>query len=104
VTRYSQLNKKLKFDKKDLITYMIIFMLFGIIILFYLWHHIGVIRAGYKIEDLKEEKQQLLYEIKKLEIRKNRLLRLQRVDSIAETKLNMVKVKSKDLIIIERIN
>ncbi len=90
-----------KDKNKDLKIYLFIFIFFGIITFFYLWHHINVIRAGYRIEELKKKKVELEKEIIKLTIKKNELERLERVDKIAKEKLKLVKVGNDDIVIVK---
>ncbi len=90
-----------KDKNKDLKIYLFVFIFFGIITFFYLWHHINVIRAGYRIEELKKKKVELEKEIIKLTIKKNELERLERVDKIAKEKLKLVKVGNDDIVIVK---
>jgi cell division protein FtsL len=95
------MTKKEKDKRRDIKIYLLVFIFFGIITFFYLWHHINVIRAGYRIEELKKEKLNLQKEIRKLTIRKNELERLERVDEIAKDKLKLIKVKDSDIVIVK---
>ncbi len=95
------MTKRERDKRRDIKIYLLVFMFFGIITFFYLWHHINVIRAGYRIEELKKEKLLLEKEIRKLTIKKNELERLERVDKIAKDKLKLVKVKDRDIVIVK---
>ena len=78
--------------------------LFSFLTLFYLWHHIDVLRAGYRIEELKREITKRESEIQQLQARKLELMRLERVDSISRDKLKMVKVDPKTVIREEQLD
>lgn len=75
-----------------------LFLIF-LIIIFYIYNHVEIIRLGYKIEILKKEKDELEKEIEKLEIVKTNLLNLENVEKVAKEKLGMVPVSSADIII-----
>ncbi len=95
--------KKDKVEKSEnsFFTYILIIIFFTVSIMFYLWHHIDVIRAGYKIEEIKKEKKALQEEIRQLKIRRSELMRLDRVDEIAKTKLGLVKVRENEIIVVK---
>ena len=98
------MTKKERDKIKDIKIYLLVFIFFGIITFFYLWHHINVVRAGYRIEELKKEKSNLEKEIRRLTIKKNELERLERVDEIAKDKLKLVKIKNEDIVIVKEKN
>lgn len=60
-----------------------------IILTFYIWHLIESIRVGYDASSLILELQDMRQRIEKLETRKAELLALERVERIAEDKLNL---------------
>ncbi len=91
---------KKKSSEDSFFAYIIIILFFAISVMFYLWHHIDVIRAGYRIEEIKKEKKALQEEIRQLKIRKSELMRLDRVDEIARSKLGLVKVREDEIIVI----
>ena len=84
--------------------YLAMVTLFSFLTLFYLWHHIDVLRAGYRIEELKREITKRESEIQQLQARKLELMRLERVDSISRDKLKMVKVDLKTVIREEQLD
>ncbi len=90
-----------KKSENSFFTYIVIIIFFTVSLMFYLWHHIDVIRAGYKIEEIKKEKKALQEEIRQLKIRRSELMRLDRVDEIAKTKLGLVKVRENEIIVVK---
>lgn len=59
-------------------------------LLFYVWQHIQVVRLGYQIEGLREERATMIQEGKALNVKLSRLRSLKRVEKLARRKLGMV--------------
>jgi len=95
------MSKEKKKSDNSFLLYIFYILIFITSLMFYLWHHIDVIRAGYKIEEIKKEKKRLQEEIRQLKIKKSELIRLDRVDQIAKNKLGLVKVKEDEIIVIK---
>ncbi len=95
------MNEKKKNSNDSFLIYLFAIFLFAASIMFYLWHHIDVIRAGYRIEELKNRKKALQEDIRQLKIKKSELIRLDRVDEIAKNKLGLIKVKEDEIIVIK---
>ena len=58
--------------------------------LFYVWQHTRVVRLGYEIERLRQQKAGLVQENKSLRLELGQLRSLRRVEEIARTRLGMV--------------
>ena len=58
-------------------------------LLFYVWQHIQVVRLGYQIEGLREERATMIQEGKALKVKLSRLRSLKRVEQLSRRKLGM---------------
>lgn len=59
-------------------------------LLFYVWQHIQVVRLGYQIEGLREERATMIQEGKALKVKLSRLRSLKRVEQLSRRKLGMI--------------
>ncbi len=88
-----------KSRRKETLNIFIIGIIIVALFLFYLWHHMEGIKLGYKIEQLKKEKEQLKEEIKKLKFEKVNYLGLKRIEKIALEELKLTYPNSDQIII-----
>lgn len=72
-----------------------------IVILFYVWQQIQVVRLGYQIEDLAGERAALIRQQKGLRVEVARLKSLRRVEEIARRQLGLTTPKSGQVVTLE---
>lgn len=68
-------------------------------ILFYVWQHIQVVRLGYQVERLREERAALVQEGRELSLEVGRLSALRRIEAIARDELGMVKPRPGQVVV-----
>jgi len=83
-----------KFGKKEIFLGLLLGIIVTLVLTAYIWHQAESYRLGITTRELESEVQILKKEIQTLEVKKARLLRLERVKKIAEEKLNLTKVKN----------
>lgn len=72
-----------------------------VVILFYVWQHVQVVRLGYQVESLAGERAGLIRQQKELRVEVARLKSLRRVEEIARRQLGLGSPKSGQVIVIE---
>jgi cell division protein FtsL len=72
-----------------------------VVILFYVWQHVQVVRLGYEVEYLAGERAALVQQQKELRLEVARLMSLRRVEEIARGQLGLTSPKSGQVIVIE---
>jgi len=83
-----------KFGKKEIFLGLLLGIIVTLVLTAYIWHQAESYRLGINTRELEAEVQILKKEIQTLEVKKARLLSLERVKKIAEEKLNLTKVKN----------
>jgi hypothetical protein len=68
-----------------------------VLALSYLLPYLGMLRSGYRIEELKKQHQALLIESRQLQVVEAGLRHPQRIDVIARTRLGMAKPEPEQL-------
>ena len=86
--------------KKLLITFILGFIIV-ICVFIYIWEKYEVIKTNQELEALYYNKQKLEQTKKELIIKKDELLAVERIQSIAKEKLKMKDVEAKDMRILE---
>lgn len=76
------------------------FFLTFILLLFYVWQQIQVVRLGYKIESREKEIENLDEENRHLHIRIGELTSLEHIEKVAREKLQMKPANSEAIIIL----
>ncbi len=94
------MRKGINNSSKQFIVLLFITVVLVFFTLFYIWHRLDVTKASYKLHELQVRKKYLEEKIKKLEVRKERLLNLRRVEEIAKNRLKMKKVSPEDIFIV----
>ncbi len=92
--------QRLRDSQKNLFIFIVILITITIFAIFSIWHKLGVVKASYRLHELQVRKKRLQEKIKRLEIRKEKLLNLKRVDEIAKNQLKMRKVTPEDIYIV----
>lgn len=72
-----------------------------VVILFYVWQHIQVVRLGYQVESLMGERAGLLRQQKELRVDVARLKSLRRVEEMARRELGLTSAKPGQVITLE---
>jgi len=72
----------------------------SVILLFYVWQHMQVVRFGYEVESLRKEKQDLVNEYYYLKYRLYEVKNLSRVERIAREDLGMVTPRTDQVVIL----
>lgn len=60
-------------------------------VLFYVWQHIQVVRTGYEIERLRQERAALVQRNREMTLEIGQLTSLRRVEEVARKRLGMVR-------------
>lgn len=72
-----------------------------VVVLFYVWQHVQVVRLGYEVEYLAGERDALIQQQKELRLEVARLMSLRRVEEIARGQLGLTSPKSGQVIVLE---
>ncbi|PWB78272.1 MAG: hypothetical protein C3F08_08925 [Candidatus Methylomirabilota bacterium] len=72
-----------------------------IVVLFYVWQHVQVIRLGYQVESLMGERAGLLQQQKELRVEVAQLKSLRRVEEMARRQLGLTGPKPGQVITLE---
>ncbi len=72
-----------------------------VVVLFYVWQHVQVVRLGYEVEYLAGERAALIQQQKELRLDVARLMSLRRVEEIARGQLGLTSPKSDQVIVLE---
>jgi cell division protein FtsL len=72
-----------------------------VVILFYVWQHVQVVRLGYEVEYLGGGRAALVQQQKELRLEVARLMSLRRVEEIARGQLGLTSPKSGQVIVLE---
>lgn len=72
-----------------------------VVVLFYVWQHIQVVRLGYQVEYLAGERTALIQQQKELRLEVARLMSLRRVEEIARGQLGLTSPKSGQVVTLE---
>jgi len=72
-----------------------------VVVLFYVWQHIQVVRLGYQVEDLAGERAALIQQQKELRFEAARLMSLRRVEEIARGQLGLTSPKAGQVLVVE---
>lgn len=72
-----------------------------VVVLFYVWQHVQVVRLGYEVEYLAGERAALIQQQKELRLDVARLMSLRRVEEIARGQLGLTSPKSGQVIVLE---
>ena len=72
-----------------------------VVVLFYVWQHVQVVRLGYQVEYLAGERAGLIQQQKELRVEVARLKSLRRVEEIARRQLGLTTPKSGQVIALE---
>jgi len=67
----------------------------------YAWPHFEMIRLGYRMEELREEREQLLEQRRHLELQRATELSPSRIESIAKEQLGMIFPEPSDALLLE---
>jgi cell division protein FtsL len=74
-----------------------------VVILFYVWQHIQVVRLGYQVEYLTGERAGLMRQQKELRLEVARFKSLRRIEEIARRQLGLTSPKSGQVIVVESL-
>jgi cell division protein FtsL len=72
----------------------------SIVLFFYVWQHMQVVKLGYEVQALKAEKQQFTNDYYYLKYRMNEVNSLTRVEKIARDQMGMITPKSDQVVIL----
>jgi cell division protein FtsL len=78
-----------KFKKKEIALSLGFILNVVTILTFYIWHQVESVRLGYETRELEAKLQSLKNEVETLETKRAALLRLDRVEKIAEDELGL---------------
>ncbi|MDE2058316.1 MAG: cell division protein FtsL [candidate division NC10 bacterium] len=90
-----------KIRRFDLLQSLLLGGIVLIVVLFYVWQHIQVVRLGYQVEYFTGERAGLIQQQKELRLEVARLKSLRRVEEIARRQLGLTSPKSGQVIVIE---
>lgn len=87
---------------KDMALVLMLTVLIAGAVLFYVWQQVEMIKFGYKIEQMKEERNALQELNRELKLERSYLRRLERIESIAKQQLHMKEPDENCVIIIKK--
>lgn len=87
--------------KFDLLQSLLLGGVVLVVVLFYVWQHVQVVRLGYEVEYLAGERAALLQQQKELRVEVARLKSLRRVEEIARRQLGLTTPKAGQVITLE---
>jgi cell division protein FtsL len=87
---------------KDMALVLMLTVLIAGAVLFYVWQQVEMIKFGYKIEQMKEERNALQELNRELKLERSYLRRLERIESIAKQELHMIEPDESRVIIIKK--
>jgi cell division protein FtsL len=86
---------------KDMALVLMLTVLIAGAVLFYVWQQVEMIKFGYKIEQMKEERNALQELNREVKLERSYLRRLERIESIAKQQLHMIEPDESRVIIIK---
>jgi cell division protein FtsL len=87
---------------KDMALVLMLTLLIAGAVMFYVWQQVEKIKFGYKIEQMKKEKEVLQELNRELKLERSYLRRLERIENIAKQKLNMIEPEDNCVIIVKK--
>lgn len=100
VERAAALPRPSAASRFDTIPSLVVGLLLLLGVLFYVWQHIQVVRTGYEIERLREERAALLQRNREMTLEIGRLTSLRRVEELARKRLGMVRPEPGQVILV----